>query len=85
MGKFFINCDEATKICNKNQYKEATFFEKIKLRFHLLLCKYCKQFSKQNSLVTKACNEHLRQEVPLKTLTPKEKAVMRQKIVNQNK
>ena len=49
MAKFIISCDEATTICDKNQYGEATFFEKIKLKFHFLLCKICGLYSKQNT------------------------------------
>ncbi len=30
-----INCDEATTICDKSQYCEATLWERIKLRMHL--------------------------------------------------
>ena len=28
-----ISCEEAAIICNKTQYKEATFLEKIKIAF----------------------------------------------------
>ena len=31
--KFMISCDEATAICDKNQYGEATLTEKISLSF----------------------------------------------------
>jgi hypothetical protein len=51
--KFKISCDEATTICDKNQYGEATFTEKLKLQLHILSCKICAQYSKQNSLLTK--------------------------------
>ena len=39
---FFINCDEATTICDKNQYKEASFWEKLKLGIHIFICKKCR-------------------------------------------
>ncbi|MGV6845943.1 MAG: hypothetical protein ACWA42_07445 [Lutibacter sp.] len=48
-----ISCDEASKICDKNQYKEASLIEKIKLNIHLFLCKNCKLYSKQNKVLTK--------------------------------
>lgn len=50
--KFMISCDEATAICDKNQYGEASFKDKIKLSFHLFLCKFCKTYSKQNVFMT---------------------------------
>ena len=40
-----ISCDEATKICDKSQYKEASFLDKVKLNFHLILCKKCGKYT----------------------------------------
>lgn len=51
--KLEITCDEATTICDKNQYGEATLFEKIKLNFHFLKCKICALYTKQNTALTK--------------------------------
>lgn len=50
--KLNITCEEATTISDKNQYKEASFFEKIQLNFHLLMCKYCSLYEKQNKTLT---------------------------------
>ena len=58
--KLFISCDEATTICTKNQYKEASFLEKVKLNIHLLNCKICGLYSKQNTKLTDMCNTHLK-------------------------
>ena len=46
--KFKITCDEATSICDKAQYGEASFYEKLQLNFHLIICKICALYSKQN-------------------------------------
>lgn len=48
-----ITCNEATSICDKNQYKEASFWDKIRLSIHLFLCKHCASYSKQNSTMTR--------------------------------
>ena len=53
MGNFFIKCDDATLICDKTQYNEASFWERMKLSFHLMTCKHCKVYTEQNNLVTK--------------------------------
>lgn len=66
MGKFKITCDEATTICDKNQYGEARFGEKLKLMMHFYGCKICKCYSDQNNRMTKIynvyskdkCNQH---------------------------
>jgi hypothetical protein len=57
--KFIINCEEATTICNKNQYKEASYWEKIKLSIHLLICKKCGLYSAQNTTMTEIFEKHL--------------------------
>lgn len=57
--KFIISCDEATSICDKNQYGEATLSEKISLSFHLFICKYCKKYTKQNSLLSQLFSKYL--------------------------
>ncbi len=51
--KLKINCDQATTICDKSQYGEATLFEKIQLNFHFLGCKICRMYSKQNVKMSK--------------------------------
>ncbi len=51
--KFFINCDKATTICDKSQYKEASFFEIVQLKLHFLFCKVCALYSKQNTFLSK--------------------------------
>ncbi len=51
--KLEMTCDEATMICDKSQYKESSLFERIKLQIHLLQCKVCAMYSKQNNWLTK--------------------------------
>lgn len=52
-----ISCEKAALICNKTQYREATFMGKMKLRFHLFICKTCPSFSKRNSQLTSICDK----------------------------
>ncbi|MFK5973725.1 MAG: hypothetical protein QM485_10645 [Flavobacteriaceae bacterium] len=47
-----ISCDKAVIICNKTQYKEASFWEKTKLKLHILFCSTCSVFSKKNTQFT---------------------------------
>lgn len=51
--KLRITCDEATTICDKGQYGESTFFEKIQLNIHFLSCKICAAYTKQNKKMSK--------------------------------
>jgi NMD protein affecting ribosome stability and mRNA decay len=75
--KIKISCDEATQICDKNQYGEATIWEKIKLSIHLVLCHHCKSYTKQNTLVTKIIGKYLDVSEKSKHLTAEEKAVLK--------
>ncbi len=67
-----ISCEQAAIICNKTQYREATFVEKMKLRFHLFMCKTCSKFTKQNTQLTTLC-----QKADLHSLSESEKAKMK--------
>lgn len=53
MSKFKLECHEANHICDKNQYKEASFKEKIILTFHLIYCRACREYTKRNVQLTK--------------------------------
>ena len=57
--KLMITCDEATTICDKSQYGEASLSEKIQLNIHLFMCKYCKKYTKHNNLMTQIFGKHL--------------------------
>lgn len=72
MGAIFIKCDDATLICDKTQYSEAGFWERIKLSIHLLTCKHCKVYTEQNAIVTKVLTQQS-EEKREKGLTATEK------------
>ena len=72
--KFIINCDEATAICDKSQYGEASLSEKISLNIHLIICKYCKQYTKQNGLMSQIFGKNLSPCDESEKLSKEEKA-----------
>jgi hypothetical protein len=53
-----ITCDQATTICDKNQYGEAPIKDKIKLYIHLLVCKFCVKYTKQNTMLSSLYKGH---------------------------
>ncbi|WP_299015079.1 hypothetical protein [uncultured Polaribacter sp.] len=53
-----ITCDEATTICDKNQYGEASIKELIKLNLHFIKCRICAKYTKQNMTLTKLYKGH---------------------------
>ncbi|MDC7997588.1 hypothetical protein [Gilvibacter sediminis] len=49
-----LECHEANHICDKSQYKEATFWEKVRLNIHLIYCRACQKYTARNTKLTKA-------------------------------
>ena len=76
-----LSCDEATKICDKNQYGEISFLERLKLQFHIFLCRKCGKYSKQNVIMTKCLKKHKKSEAHKPTcLCEEEKVCMKEEI-----
>ncbi|MEA1785925.1 hypothetical protein U1E44_07465 [Arenibacter sp. GZD96] len=70
-----ISCEEATAICNKKQYNEATTWQKITLRFHVLMCKACSKFTKKNTQLTS-----LFEKANLQSLSENDKKKLREQL-----
>lgn len=49
---FIIPCEKATLLLTKQEFDTLTFREAINLRLHLMKCKYCRWFKKEDSLLT---------------------------------
>ncbi len=81
--KFKLTCDEATAICTKNQYGEASFGEKFRMLFHVIFCPVCRLYSKQNSIVTTCVSQIKKKKLPRSCLNALEKQEMDLKIKEQ--
>ena len=53
-GKIMITCEEATFLISKRQQDNLSAPGKMRLNMHLMMCKYCRRFSLQVNLITKA-------------------------------
>ncbi len=49
-----MKCEKANHVCDKNQYKEASFLEKVKLTIHLIYCRACRKYSVRNNKLSDA-------------------------------
>lgn len=82
--KFFLKCNEAAHVCDKSQYKEVGFWDKISLRVHLIMCQLCRDYSKKNVKLTETINS-----ADIKTLCSEEKhrlkTRLKQELNNQGK
>lgn len=73
--KIKVHCNEANQVCDKAQYNEASFWEKLKLHIHLFYCKACRKYSTNNKKLSdtlhkaklecldKKCKEAMKQEL----------------------
>lgn len=72
---WLLKCDEAQHICDKKQYKEASFLEKVWLKLHLLFCKICQGYTSNNGKLTNAVKTS-----KVKTLSLEEKERLRERL-----
>lgn len=54
MALLKINCHEGKMLCDKNQYKETSLIEKIKLNLYLLICSECRSYTANNNKLSKS-------------------------------
>jgi len=57
-NKIMINCKEATYLFSKSLDTKLCFFNNLKLKFHLMMCKHCKRFSLQIKKIEKINNKN---------------------------
>lgn len=76
--KVFIKCDEANHTCDKTQYKEASFWEKIKLNIHLIYCAACRKYTARNTKLTQVVSKSKTQ-----TLDPMQKEKMKEALLKE--
>lgn len=72
------SCDEIQVICSKSQYGEASFWERLQFKLHLIICKACRGFTKRNSHLST-----LLQRVPENGLSKAEKQAIKDKLNNE--
>lgn len=69
-----IKCDRACTTCDKTQYNEAKFRDRLCLVLHLIFCKSCREYVRNNRELTKHVDSKL------KKLHPEVKSEMQYKI-----
>jgi len=70
-----LECHEANHFCDKNQYKEATFWEKVKLNIHLIYCRACRKYTAKNMKLSKALRKS-----HIKAMPESDKSLLKEKI-----
>lgn len=73
--KFLFKCDESAKVCDKCQYEEADFWDSLRMKVHLMICKYCRDYSTNNSKLTKSLKS-----ADIKSFPKNKKAILKKQI-----
>ena len=73
-----ISCTQAAEICDKAQYREASNWQVIKLKFHHVYCKNCRVHAGKNGKLTELCSR-----ADLKCMDSKKKEKLKEEI-NEN-
>ncbi len=83
--KILLNCEEANSICNKNQYREASVWDKIRLNIHVLACKYCKTYSSQNHIISILIGKYIDPCDEANKLSEEEKQLLERNLIQRMK
>ena len=70
-----FKCKDAAHICDKSQYRESTFMERILMKMHQLMCRVCREHSSENARLSEAI-----EKANLKTIPEPTKQNMREVI-----
>ena len=70
-----MKCENANHVCDKNQYKEASFLERVKLTIHLIYCMACRKYSVRNNKLSDAIKMS-----DLKSISKEDKKVLKERL-----
>ena len=70
-----MKCEKANHVCDKNQYKEASFLERVKLTVHLIYCRACRKYSVRNNKLSDAIKIS-----DLKSISKEDKNVIKERL-----
>ncbi len=54
------NCVEASLLSLKNEEEKITFKQKMEMKFHILFCKCCKNFTKQSPMIDESMKAYFK-------------------------
>lgn len=58
MKIWMLRCDEVSKRVSESMDRELGFFEKMFVRFHLMMCHYCSEFRHQLNIIREIVRHH---------------------------
>ena len=57
MHRMMLSCDTATLYITKKEYQKLSCKENIQLNMHLMGCRFCRAFNKQNAILSEKIHE----------------------------
>lgn len=82
MHWMMLSCDKATFYITKRDYQKLSCKENLQLNMHLMGCKICRAFNRQNAIISRQLNI-LKEEPPITKLS-ESKRVEIQQVFNKN-
>lgn len=79
MKNMMISCEKATMLVVKSEESELPLGLKISLRIHLLFCKFCKLFERQNKFISLNISKNISDKTEI-SFTETEKRNLMQKL-----
>ena len=73
MHYFMLSCDTATFYIIKSDYQKLSYRESIQLKVHLMGCGLCRNFKRQNAIISEKLRM-MQQEPPGAELSAEKKA-----------
>jgi len=82
MGELSPSCREATRLQSEAMDRPLRLRERIGLRIHLFLCRWCRRYGRQIGFLRAAAHEHekLDQTLPPQTLRPEGKERIKERL-----
>jgi len=63
-----LNCKQAAALMSQGMDKKLGTLQRVNLRFHLMMCSGCRNFSDQIMLLRKSCEKFPQQGSPIEQL-----------------
>ena len=82
LGALSPTCKRATRLQSEAMDRRLSFSQKLGLRLHLFLCKWCRRYGRQLKFLRSAvrgCEEHESREAP-QGLSPEARERIKQKL-----
>lgn len=85
MHRLMYSCEEATFLTSKSMHQKLTFAQKQQLKWHLSMCKYCREYERNIKIINngaKNINRFLQNGDPLYHLSNERKNQIKKTISN---